>query len=131
MFVNFHRPGQGMKHLIILSRNSALLEDGRPASQTYTPIGSIYGFLMRASHGDVEQWKSRNQWKQEGHPVTHKIIQMNGQLHAELSDWLQLSDNNSMRLFRIKGIHNPGELGYFTVYYVEERKDLSHERSQP
>lgn len=125
MFFNFHRPGQGFKQLTILSRNGALLKNGRPSAETYTPIGAIYGFIMRASQGEVEQWKTRNQWKQEGHPVTHKIIQLNNQVRAELSDWFRLSNNNSARFFQIKGIHNPGELGHFTVYYVEERKDLS------
>jgi len=125
MFSFFHRPGQGMKQLTILSHNGALLKNGRPAAEAYMPAGIIYGFIMRASHGDVEQWKSRNQWKQEGHPVTHKIIQMSGQSHAELSDCFQISDGNSTRHFQIKGIHNPGELGRFTIYYVEERKDLS------
>lgn len=125
MFSHLHRPGQGIKQMTILSRNGALSGNGRPAAQAYTPAGTIYGFLMRASQGEVEQWKSRSQWKQEGHPLTHKIIQQSGQLRAGLSDWLQLSENNNVRCFQIKGVHNPGELGHFTVYYVEERKDLS------
>ncbi len=118
------RPGQGFRYFEAYNREGGLSENGRPATKEFVYCGRFAGIIMRASHGEVEQWKSREQFRQEGHPITHKIIQRGSQLAIKASDMLESTQDGKTRRFIVKGITEPGELGYFTVYFVEEREDL-------
>ncbi len=124
MFHNFLRPGQGFRQLTVLRRTGGVTDNGRPEARALTPSGKITGIIMRASHGEIEQWKSREQWKQEGHPVTHKIIQHGTQNRLSPSDVIEIVNESKTRRFIVKGTHDPAELGYFTIYFAEEREDL-------
>jgi len=124
VFHRFLRPGQGFRRFTVLSRGGAVAANGRPLTASLTPAGTVAALMMRASHGEIEQWKSRNQFSQEIHPVTHKIIQYGTRFRARPSDVLVFSENGNTRRFLIKGVHNPGELSHFIVYFAEEREDL-------
>jgi len=82
------RPGQGFQPFLVLVQQNDIAANGRPARNHFTPVGQITGLLMRASQSEVQQWKPRNQWKQEGHSVTHKIIQYGGAANAPLYELL-------------------------------------------
>lgn len=113
------RPGQGFKKFTVKKKAKSLTESGKPISGGYTDIGCVIGILATATQAEKEQWK------QEGHPVTHKIVQQGVQNAAMATNYLVLSENGKKdRYFYVQGISNPGELNHMMRYFVEERKDL-------
>ena len=116
MFRSFLRPGQGFRPFEVYERNGGTTPTGRPYTGSYTSKGSVIGIISQASQQEVEQWK------QSGHPITHTIVQRGTMNRAKATDVLMLKGTE--RRFLVQGVHDPGELGHFTVYYVEERIDL-------
>lgn len=110
------RPGQGFRQFTVLQKKGGKTATGRPMAQSLTPCGVIYGIISQASQKEIEQWK------QNGHPITHTILQRGTENRGKADDVLEL--NGTKRRFSVKGTHDPAELGHFTVYYVEERADL-------
>lgn len=115
----FLRPGQGCKKFMVKKKTKTLTESGKPTYGGYTDAGSIIGILATASQKEIEQWK------QNGHPITHKIVQQGVQNAGKATNYLVLSENGKKdRYFYIQGVSNPGELNHMMRYFVEERKDL-------
>lgn len=115
----FLRPGQGFKKFIVKKREKSLTESRKPIYGEYTDAGSIIGILATANQKEIEQWK------QNEHPITHKIVQQGVQNSAKATNYLVLSEKGKKdRYFYIQGISNPGELDHLIRYFVEERKDL-------
>lgn len=110
------RPGQGFRKFTVLQKKGGTTATGRPMAQSLTPDGEIYGIISKASQKEIEQWK------QNGHPITHTIVQRGTKNRGKADDVLELNGTN--RRFSVKGTRDPAELGHFTVYYVEEREDL-------
>ena len=110
------RPGQGFKTFSILRKKGGLTATGRPKATSLSPDGKFYGIISQASQNEIEQWK------QSGHPITHTIIQRGAENCAKPEEVLELKETG--RRFKVKGVNDPGELGHFTVYKVEERLDL-------
>ena len=113
-FRGFLRPGQGFKAFTVLRKTGGTTASGRAKTASLTPDGEIYGIISQASQQEKEQWK------QNGHPISHTIVQRGTKNRAKATDELQLGD----RRFLIQGVNDPGELGHFTVYKVNERADL-------
>ena len=119
------RPGQGFMLFRVLRRKGGTTETGRPCTKKLEQTGAFYGIVSKASPKEVEQWKQR------GSPITHTIVQRGTEEHAKANDVLELmpecpwGEEAKPRHFLVKGKpHNPGELGHFLVYVVEERMDL-------
>ena len=113
------RPGQGFKPFYVMRRKGGKTRTGRPTTQGFTEMGMFYGIVSQASEDEKEQWK------QEGHPITHTIVQRGTENHATATDVLEYREEGKIRRFHVKGKpHNPGELRHFLVYGVEEREDL-------
>lgn len=111
------RPGQGFKPFRVHRRDGGTNASGRPYTAGLTPAGEFYGIISQASPREVEQYK------QLGTPITHTIVQRGTKNRAKASDVLELVAED--RTFLVKGEpQNPGELGHFLVYRVEERVDL-------
>ena len=117
----FLRPGQGYKKFMVKKKTKSLTESGKPTYGGYTDVGSIIGILATASQKEIEQWK------QNGHTITHKIVQQGVLNSAKATNYLVLSEKGKKdRYFYIQGISNPGELNHMMRYFVEERKDLKN-----
>lgn len=115
------RPGQGFKLFRILRRVGGTTNSGRPHTNSKAPQGEFYGILTQASPVEIEQHK------QIGSPITHTILQRGTTPRAKATDILELVTGcgDKARQFMVKGEpQDPGELGFFLVYKVEERKDL-------
>lgn len=113
------RPGQGFKQFSILRRVGATTNTGRPHTGSLTLQGELSGMLTQASPEEIEEHKQLKS------PITHTItVLQNGLGHrAKANDVLELGANG--RRFLVKGEpKDPGELGFFLVYKVEERADL-------
>ena len=111
------RPGQGFKAFRVLRREGGLTESGRPYTGKLTPVGEFFGIISQASTTE------REQHKQLGNPITHTIVQRGTKSRAKATDVLELVAEG--RKFLVKGEpQNPGELGHFLIYSVEERADL-------
>lgn len=132
MYARFNgllRPYQGFKPFTVLRRIGATTATGRPVTGSFKEVGQIIGMISQASQKEIEQWK------QNGHPITHTIVQRGTKDQAKPTDVIQLTvsvDANGnpvqTRRFLVQGVQDPGEIGHFTVYHVEEREDLQNER---
>ena len=112
-------PGQGFQTFTRLARKTAVTGAGRPWGGGLQEQGAMDGILTNIDPREAEQWQ------QDGHPVTHKIVQWLTENQANPQDVLVLQDGDTTRTFLIQGLRNPGELGHCIVYYCEERRDLS------
>lgn len=108
------RPGQGFRPFTVLRKKGGTTATGRATATSLSPDGEIIGIISQASQKEIEQWK------QNGHPITHTILQRGTKNRAKATDILEITG----RRFIIKGTADPAELGHFTIYYVEERADL-------
>lgn len=119
----FLRPGQGFKKFTVKKRKKTLTDRGKPVYAGYEDAGQIMGIIASASEKEIERWK------QEGHPVTHKIVQYGVLNAATATNYLVLSEfGRKDRYFYVQGTGNPGELDHMMRYFVEERNDLINER---
>lgn len=115
------RPGQGFKKFSVLRRVTLISERGTPYTGDLLPQYEFYGMITQADPKEVEQFK------QLGTPITHTIVQRGTANRAKATDVLELSTGTvgQERRFRVQGEpKDPGELGHFLVYKVEERTDL-------
>lgn len=115
------RPGQGFKPFKVLRREGGLTDKGRPTTSVLKPQGKFLGIITQASPTEKEQHK------QLGTPITHTIVQRGTKNRAKATDILELDDGccENPRRFQVVGEpQDPGELGHFLVYKVEERADL-------
>lgn len=115
------RPGQGFKLFRVLSREGGVTATGRPRKKGESAQGEFYGMITQASPKEIEQHK------QLGSPITHTIVQRGTANRAKATDILELVDGegDKGRRFFVQGEpQDPGELGFFLVYKVEERADL-------
>lgn len=115
------RPGQGFKQFRVLRRVGGTTSTGRPHTGSLAPKGEFLGMITQASPKEIEQHK------QLGSPITHTIVQRGTTNRARATDILELVDGcgDNPRRFLVQGEpQDPGELGHFLVYRVEERADL-------
>lgn len=117
------RPGQGFKLFRILGSVGGVTSGGRPYTSSNATLGEFHGMLTQASPKEIEEHKQLKS------PITHTItVSQHGLKHrAKANDTLELVTGNGGkgRRFMVKGDpQDPGELGFFLVYKVEERKDL-------
>ena len=118
------RPGQGFKLFRILSRVGGTTNTGRPHTGSLAHQGELTGMLTQASPKEIEEHKQLKS------PITHTITvpQHGMKYRAKANDVLELVTGNGDkgRRFMVKGDpQDPGELGFFLVYKVEERADLA------
>lgn len=114
------RPGQGFKPFTVFKRVNGQTETGRPTVGRLEAQGEFFGIISQASPVEKEQWK------QNGHPITHTIVQRGTLNNAVETDVLELDEPNRTckRRFLVQTVQDPGELGHFLIYKVEERNDL-------
>lgn len=119
MFRGLLRPGQGFKQFIIVRKENGVSPKGRPKKKDKKPKGVIIGIISQASQSEIAQSK------QSGHPITHTIVQRGAIEVAKPTDILVLRpEEGPERKFYVQTVQDPGELGHFTIYKVEERADL-------
>ena len=81
MFVANIVPGQGFQPFTIYKKGSKVTDTGRAVTGGYTETkDKFYGMLTNASQNEIEQWK------QNGHPITHKIVEYSAQTKANATD---------------------------------------------
>ena len=108
-------PGQGFSEFTVWKVAGQLTDTGRAQAGVPTETeNKFFGILMAASQ------KEQDQWKQNGHPITHKIIEYSAEQKAEATDYLLGADKE----FYVQGVKNPANLNVTMIYYVEERFDI-------
>ena len=99
----------------VYSESDGITASGRAVEGGYQETDITFlGILTNASQNEIDQWK------QNGHPITHKVTQYGAMGKAKPTDYLVLND----REFYVQGVKNPGNLNVTMLYYVEERYDL-------
>lgn len=119
MFRAMLRPGQGFQRFTIIERNGGLSDNGRCLTSALTPKGELIGIISQSTPSEQAHWR------QLGHSITHKVIQISTEISAKPTDILKLETSaKKKRFFLVQNIRNPAELGRFRVYFTEERSDL-------
>ncbi|MGN0489338.1 MAG: head-tail adaptor protein [Ruminococcus sp.] len=113
MFNRYNRPEQLLKDFIVETKAESKTSRGRVIGD-YAKDGSRT-FKAILCGATPEQ---RAQFKQINHTITH-VISHRGNPKAKESDRL-ICDG---KIYLINSIDNPGEMGLWTLYYCEERKD--------
>lgn len=107
------RTGNLFKDFTIEKKSEGTTARGRVTSEYDTTPGTQLSAVLADATTD-----EREQWEQQQHPITHTITQRGAPLAGE-GDRLVFSS----RLFYIQGVHEPGGLGLWTIYYAQERSD--------
>lgn len=119
MFVTNIVPGQGFLTFHVHRKKGGLTSSGKPKQAELTDTGvEFFGMLVNASQ------KEKEDWKQNKHPITHKIIEYSAMAKAKATDFLVMKDG---RQFYVQGTKNPADLGVSMIYYIEERLDARKE----
>lgn len=114
-------PGQGFKQFTVYETGAKTTASGRPVTGQYVATKKQFlGMLMNASQKEIDQWK------QNGHPITHKIIEYGAMQPAKPTDCLSVLHEN--RDFYVQGTKNPADLNVTRIFYVEERLDIKKEK---
>lgn len=112
--IYYLRPGNTFKDFFVGVKTGSVDGKGRTGgsykADAKRPIQAVFAQA-------TPQEKAR--WKQIQHPITHTLVDR-GKPKAKTGDML-MSGN---RRFFIQGVDEPGQLGLYTIYYVEERKDV-------
>ena len=91
---------------------------GRIRTETPEKKAELHCTLSIAKPEEVERFK------QNKVVVTHTIFHM-GEPQAKENDVFKLIKNGvATRSFRVKAVHNKGEMNINTTYYCEERGDI-------
>lgn len=107
------RPGNLYKDFTIEKKGASISTRGRAKTEyNRDPGEQIKAVLAEAKPQEKERWR------QLQHPISHTIVQK-GTPKASAEDRLVFGE----RIFFIQGVDEPGALGFWTIYYVEERYD--------
>lgn len=110
------RPGQGFQPFRVLRKEVGLTAKSRPTTSSIKPQGEILAIITQDSPSETDDNK------QQKTPVIHKLVQRGTQNQAKPNDILErVSDGKRYRV--TKDPENPGGLGHFLIYTVEERED--------
>lgn len=114
-------PGHGFIPLTVYKNDGATVTaTGRATKSKYYPTEiRFHGILTSASQREVEQWK------QQGHPITHKILEYGAMKFADVTDYIV---DEYGREFYVQGVKNPGGLNVTLIYFVEERFDFKERK---
>jgi SPP1 family predicted phage head-tail adaptor len=105
-------PGMLFKTFDWQRRTTAQDSRGRPVP-TWSSMGQIRGIISDSSP------EEKLRYQQMQHPITHEIA-AKGSPQAAPGDRLVLDG----RHFYVQEVQNPAGLGLWTIYMVEERKDV-------
>lgn len=110
-------PGHGFQSFTVCKQITTIGKTGRPQKSAECKATDItfLGALIKASQKESEQWK------QEGHPISHVITEFSAQEKAKAGDYMVTEDG---RQFYVQGTKNPGDLNVTMMYYVEQRLDV-------
>lgn len=117
MFTAYLLPGHSFKQFTVYKHSGSISETGRASKESEIAETDITFLAARIRASQ----KEKEQWKQNGHPITHKIIEYSAQVKARPRDYLVTEDG---RQFYIQGTDNPGDMNVTMIYYVEERFDV-------
>lgn len=107
------RPGNLYKDFVIEPHIAEKSTTGRATAKYDTESRQLLrGVLSAASPEVIERFG------QNAHPVTHQIAQR-GRPKAKAGDRLILES----RAYYVEGVDPLGDLGLYTLYYVQQRED--------
>lgn len=107
------RTGNLFKDFAVEKRDEDTNARGRAKAEYDTSSTiTIRAVLADATPEEIERWQQRQ------HPITHTITQRGAPIAKE-GDRLVFGS----RYFYIQGVHEPGSLGIWTIYYAQERSD--------
>lgn len=110
-------PGQGFQPFRVLRREGGLTEKGRPTTSVLKNQGEFLAIISQDSPSETDDHK------QHKSPIIHTLVQRGTKNRARATDILERVKDGK-RFFVNEDPQNPGDLGYFLIYKVEERDDL-------
>lgn len=107
----FFRPGNDLKHFEAYRKGSHQDTKGAITNAAGpTKLGEFDAVIATADPTEIERWL------QNKHPISHTVV-LQGVSQATGGDYLSFGG----RKFYIQGKDNPGELGFWTIFYCNEQ----------
>ena len=116
--IGMTRPESFPKLFDIYSYETETTDRGRNRLDTPVLKDNALCILSVAKPNEVERFK------QLGVTVTHDIIQRGAAKAKENDIFVLMQNGAAKRYFRVKAVHDKGEMQIDTVYYCEERGDI-------
>jgi len=109
-------PGQELREFEVLRPESRETENARKLTGDYKKVGTIRAILAAAKPIEKEQWR------QIGHPITHKIIMQ----YKPSFDILpgDIFERERRRFYNQAIPYDVGDLAHWTIFYCDERTDI-------
>jgi hypothetical protein len=117
------RTGRELKEFTVSRPKARENERGREIIDGCDGLGALKAVLAQAKPEEIERWR------QLSHPVTHKIIMAYRPAFEVLPGDVLIQKDTSAgqtRKFYVQALpYDPGGLGHFTVFYCDERTDVT------
>ncbi len=118
-------PGQELRSFDVRRPKARETEMGRVLSAGRNEeelLGQIRAILAAAKPEEIERWR------QLEHPVTHKIIMKHKPPFAVRPG--DIFEKSGRRFYVQTHPYDPGGIGHWTIFYCDERSDVSHAAHQ-
>lgn len=112
--MRYLRPGQVFLDFLVEHAQSGVDGHGRPVRG----YDAEHPVLIRAAIASADA-EARERYSRPEHPVTHSIVHLAPPV-AEVDDRMVRGD----RHYYVNGVEDPGGLGLWAIYYVEERRGV-------
>lgn len=117
------RPGQGFQKFRVYRKEGGLTEKFRPTTSDLKLRGEFLAIISQDSPSETDDNKQKKT------PIIHKLVQRGTKNRAKPNDILErVSDGKRFRV--TKDPENPGDLGLFLIYTVEEREEQQRGEQQ-
>jgi hypothetical protein len=117
-------PGQELREITVRRPIVRETDSGRVTANGETEaLGTVRAVLAAAKPEEIERWR------QLGHPVTHKIIMRYTPPFdirpGDIFEMTALPGRTARRFYNQAIPYNVGDIGHWTIFYCDERTDVS------
>ncbi len=113
----FLAPGQELKTFTVLRPEVRETDRGRAANNGYAEVGRIEAVLALARPEEIHRWN------QLEHPISHKIIMQNRPAFDITPG--DIFEMGGRRFYHRVMPHDPLDIGHLTIFYCDERTDVT------
>ena len=118
--IGLTRPEQFPKPFNVYEFDKEVSERGRAGKNGERSLKASMRCIL-----SIAKPEERERFSQMGVNVTHDLLQRGRPVAKEQDIFALIKNGVEVRWFRVKAVHNKGEMDVDTIYYCEERGDLS------
>ena len=114
-------PGQELREFTIYAPETRSSERGREGLiNGYVKLGTVRAILGQARPEETNRWRQLNHW------VSHKIIMQHRTPFEVKSGYKFRQEDNGQEFYVTTLPYEPGGIGHWTIFYCNDRRDVSN-----